>query len=61
MILRFRYGNVNDEYEYQDNQLQVIDSYLDEDQIRQRFADTYIVPMIILATRELWNFGMQFR
>ncbi len=41
MMLRFRYGNVNDEYEYQDNQLHAIDSYLDEDQIRQRFADTY--------------------
>ena len=41
MMLRFRYGNVNDKYEYQDNQLHAIDSYLDEDQIRQRFADTY--------------------
>lgn len=41
MMLRFRYGNVNDEYEYQEHQLQAIDSYLDEDQIRQRFADTY--------------------
>lgn len=41
MMLRFRYGNVNDEYEYQDNQLQAMDSYLDEDQIRQRFAYTY--------------------
>ena len=41
MILRFRYGNVNDEYEYQDNQLHAIDSCLDEDQIRQCFADTY--------------------
>ena len=41
MMLRFRYGNVNNEYEYQDKQLQDIDSYLDEDQIRQRFADTY--------------------
>jgi hypothetical protein len=41
MMLRFRYGNVNDEYEYQYNQLHAIDSYLDEDQIRQRFADTY--------------------
>ena len=41
MMLRFRYGNVNNEYEYQDNQLQVIDSYLDEDQIRRRFAVSY--------------------
>lgn len=41
MMLRFRYGNVNNEYEYQDNQLQAIDSCLDEDQIRRRFADTY--------------------
>ena len=41
MMLRFRYGNVNDEYEYQDNQLHAIDSYLAEDQIRRRFADTY--------------------
>jgi hypothetical protein len=35
-MLRFRYGNVNDEYEYQDSQLHAMDSYLDEDQIRQR-------------------------
>ncbi len=41
MMLRFRYGNVNNEYEYQDHQLYAIDSCLDEDQIRQRFADTY--------------------
>ena len=41
MMLRFRYGNVNNEYEYQDHQLQSIDSCLDEDQIRRRFADTY--------------------
>ncbi len=41
MMLRFIYGNVNKKYEYQDNQLQSIDSCLDEDQIRQRFADTY--------------------
>ncbi|MBD3183487.1 transposase [Candidatus Poribacteria bacterium] len=41
-ILRFNYGNVNDEYEYKDKQLGFIDSCLDEDQIRQHFAATYI-------------------
>lgn len=41
MMLRFRYGNVNNEYQYQDNQLQAIDSCLNEDQIRRRFAVSY--------------------
>ena len=41
MMLRFRYGNVNDEYEYQGHQLHAIDLCLDEDQIRRRFAETY--------------------
>ena len=36
MMLRFRYENVNDEYEYQEDQLQGIDSCLDEDQIRHK-------------------------
>jgi len=41
-ILRFNYGKVNNEYEYKDQQLQFIDSCLDEDQIRQRLSVTYI-------------------
>ena len=41
-ILRFNYGKVNNEYEYKDQQLQFIDSCLNEDQIRQKLAVTYI-------------------
>ena len=41
MMLRFRYGNVNDEYEYQDSQLQAIDSLLNEQQIRKHLANSY--------------------
>ncbi len=41
MILRFQYGNVNKEYEYNDQQLKTIDDCLDENQIRNLFAQTY--------------------
>jgi len=41
MILRFRYGNVNNEYSYNDKKLQNIDEYLDEDKIRSIFAQSY--------------------
>lgn len=41
MILRFKYGNVNKEHKYRDDQLQTIDSCLDENQIRKRFASSY--------------------
>lgn len=41
-ILRFNYGKVNDEYKYKDNQLQFIDSCLDEFQIRRKLSATYI-------------------
>lgn len=41
MILRFQYGNVNNEYKYNDQQLEAIDDCLDENQIRMLFAETY--------------------
>jgi hypothetical protein len=41
MILRFKYGNVNNEYKYEDEKLQNIDKCLDEDNIRSIFADSY--------------------
>ena len=41
MILRFIYGNVNNEYKYQDEKLKIIDEYLDENKIRSIFADSY--------------------
>lgn len=41
MILRFRYGNVNNEYHYKNEKLQTIDEYLDEDKIRFIFTQTY--------------------
>ena len=41
MILRFRYGNVNNEYRYKDEKLKIIDEYLDEDKIRSIFAQSY--------------------
>ena len=41
MILRFKYGIVNNEHEYNDTQLQYIDSYLDENKIRSLFAKSY--------------------
>jgi hypothetical protein len=41
MILRFIYGNVNNEYKYQDGKLKIIDEYLDENKIRSIFADSY--------------------
>jgi len=41
-MLRFNYGKVNNEYEYKDNQLQFIDSCLNECQIRQELSATYI-------------------
>lgn len=34
MILRFKYGIVNNEYKYDDEKLQNIDEYLDENKIR---------------------------
>jgi hypothetical protein len=41
IMLRFKYGNVNKEYEYRDNRLQAIDECIDENQIRKRFASSY--------------------
>jgi hypothetical protein len=41
MILRFNYGNVNNEYQYQDSKLKIIDECLDENKIRSLFADSY--------------------
>ena len=41
MILRFRYGIVNNEYKYQDKQLETIDTLLDESNIRASFAISY--------------------
>jgi len=41
MILRFKYGIVNNEYKYEDKKLQNIDEYLDENKIRSLFAENY--------------------
>lgn len=41
MILRFKYGIANNKHEYNDSQLQYINSYLDENKIRSLFADSY--------------------
>lgn len=41
MILRFKYGIVNKEHKYQDHQLEIIDSLLDENNIRAFFALGY--------------------
>ena len=41
MTLRFNYGNVNNEYQYQDSKLKIIDEYLDESKIRSLFASSY--------------------
>jgi hypothetical protein len=41
MILRFIYGSVNNEYQYQDEKLKIIDEYLDENKIRSLFALSY--------------------
>ena len=41
MELRFRYGKVDPNFEYEDSQLAQIDMLLDEEQIRQRLAKGY--------------------
>jgi hypothetical protein len=41
MILRFKYGNVNNEYQYEDEKLKTIDEYLDENNIRSIFTQSY--------------------
>ena len=41
MELRFRYGKVESDYQYQDSQLAKIEILLDDAQIRQRLADSY--------------------
>jgi hypothetical protein len=38
MILRFIYGSVNNEYQYEDKKLKIIDEHLDENKIRSLFA-----------------------
>ena len=41
MELRFRYGKVEADYQYQDVQLQNIEILLSDEQIRQRFVPSY--------------------
>ena len=41
MILRFKYGSVNNEYQYEDKKLKIIDEHLDENKIRSLFALGY--------------------
>jgi hypothetical protein len=41
MILRFKYGSVNNEYQYEDKKLKIIDEHLDENRIRSLFALGY--------------------
>ena len=41
MILRFKYGSVNNEYQYEDKKLKIIDEHLDENKIRFLFALGY--------------------
>ena len=41
MELRFHYGKVESDYQYQDSQLATIETLLDEEQIRTRLAKSY--------------------
>ena len=41
MILRFIYGSVNNEYQYEDKKMKIIDEHLDENKIRSLFALGY--------------------
>ena len=48
MMLRFRYGNVNDEYEYQDNQLSNKDAHPQGNELFRKFLINSLVCAILM-------------